>query len=237
VEIIGMAFIHNENYMLTMTEDGYMRIFDIKKMEEMSYLSASSQIFRSKKFLLAPNLKYIGMLTYKNQIKCWDLLTADHSEVLKSHFESLGTNKNIKLFRVTKKNKLICGYNDGTLSIYCLKTQKTLVDKKEPGTECINGLVVTKDEKHVIIGGKDKRYRIFEMDEVQTTLKLKHCSGPFVDSILEIAMFEDDKHFIVCVKGGIMQITNLETHQPVEIIHGDWWARKHNIFIVITRRV
>lgn len=85
-----MGFIQNENYMLTMSEDGYIRIYNLKKMEQMTYLSASSQIFRSKKFLIAPNLKYIGMVTYKNHIKCWDFLSTDHTEILKNHLGNLG---------------------------------------------------------------------------------------------------------------------------------------------------
>lgn len=120
---------------------------------------------------------------------------------------------------------MIAGYSDGTLTIYSLETQKTIFEIKEPEADCINGLVITPDEKEVIIGGRDKRYRIFELNVEQTSLKLKHRSGLFVDSILEIALFADGTHFIVCVKGGIMQITNTETHQPVEIVHGDWWAR------------
>ncbi len=112
------------------------------------------------------------------------------------------------MFKVLPKHeKLILGFKDGRVSVYDLKTRQVKYSVPKAHSGDIYGLEFTPDEKHIITGGADRKYKIFEYDEGTDELILIKESKEFVDSILDLSMYPDGSCFVVGVKGGIMQVT------------------------------
>lgn len=142
-------------------------------------------------YVLKGHINHINkVLIYKNKlisiamdqgIVVWNILTGKEER-------DLGNREfGIPMCMVIKNDKLICGFNEGTIRIFNLKTYELEIElsnneDKTPGSQSIYDINVSYSD--YIISLKYKKMEIWKNGEVLRTVKLKHEMFNIIDDII-----------------------------------------------------